>query len=47
LKTIFIRSDPMSAILVKDPAGDTQRRGAERLADREADEARAGVARRA
>jgi hypothetical protein len=41
LKTIFIRSEPMSAILVKMPPGDTQRRRAERLTDGEADEARA------
>jgi hypothetical protein len=33
--------------LGEDAAGDTERRGAERLADREADEAGAGVARRA
>src|SRR5213082_542098 len=41
LKTIFIRSDPMSAIFVKIPPA-MQRRCAERLADREADEARTG-----
>jgi hypothetical protein len=33
----------MSAIFVKMPPGDAQRRGAERLADREAEEADAGV----
>jgi hypothetical protein len=43
LKTIFIRSDPMSGDLGEDAAGDPERRRAERLADGEADEARPGV----
>ena len=43
LKTIFIRSDADVGDLGEDAAGDAQRRGAERLADGEADEAGAGV----
>src|SRR6266566_6356236 len=43
LKTIFIRSAPMSAIFGEDTARDTERRRAEGLTNREADEAGTGV----
>ena len=43
LKTIFIRSDPMSAIFVKMPPAMRSARGAQRFADRESDEAGARV----
>jgi hypothetical protein len=45
LKTIFIRSEPMSAIFVKMPPA-MRARSAERLADRKADEAGARARRR-
>jgi len=46
LKTIFIKSEPMSAILVKMPPADTQRGRAQRFADGESDETVSRIVRR-